>query len=58
MTWSPVASASALFEAAVSKPEGFLIDEPYGRLGREIQIPPPFRHRAAEMMAYLEPIAS
>jgi glyoxalase family protein len=47
----------ALFEATVSKPEGFLIDETYAALGGAIQIPPPFRARTAEIMAYLEPIA-
>ena len=46
----------ALFEATVSKPEGFLIDESYERLGSEIQVPPVFAGRRDEMMRILEPI--
>lgn len=29
----------ALFEATVSKPQGFLVDEPYEKLGTAMQIP-------------------
>jgi glyoxalase family protein len=46
----------ALFEAAVSKPQGFTIDEPYDQLGAQIQIPPPFLARKDELAAYLEPM--
>jgi glyoxalase family protein len=44
----------ALFEATVSKPEGFLIDEPFEKLGSSFQVPPVFMHRKDEMMKYLE----
>jgi glyoxalase family protein len=44
----------ALFEATVSKPEGFLIDEPYEKLGSSMQIPPVFAHRKDELLRYLE----
>ena len=46
----------ALFEATVSKPEGFTIDEPYKNLGNEFQIPPPFLHQADWIKSYLEPL--
>lgn len=46
----------ALFEATVSKPEGFLIDEPYEKLGSSLQIPPPFRDRKDYLLGYLERI--
>mgnify|MGYP002778306485 CR=1 FL=1 len=46
----------ALFEATVSKPQGFLIDEPYEQLGSAMQIPPPFMSRKDELVRYLEPI--
>ena len=48
--------AGALFEACVSKPEGFLIDECYEELGTSLQIPPPFRDREESIAAYLEPL--
>lgn len=48
--------AGALFEATVSKPAGFTIDEAAGELGMSFQVPPPFRHRTEELMAYLEPL--
>jgi glyoxalase family protein len=48
----------ALFEAAVSKAEGFAIDEPVDRLGEEFQIPPVFRHRREELLDYLEKIVA
>ena len=44
----------ALFEATVSKPKGFLIDEPFDKLGSSMQIPPMFLHRKDEMMKVLE----
>lgn len=46
----------ALFEATVSKPEGFMIDEAYEDLGKSIKIPPQMQSRAAEIAAYLEPL--
>ena len=46
----------ALFEAAVSKPEGFLIDEPYEKLGTALQIPPVFMSRKKEILEYLGPL--
>ena len=48
--------AGALFEAAVSKPKGFLVDETYENLGRSLQIPPVFAHRKDELVKYLEPL--
>jgi glyoxalase family protein len=48
--------AGALFEATVSKPQGMMVDEPAEALGKSFQVPPPFRHRTAELMAYLEPL--
>ncbi len=48
--------AGALFEAAVSKPTGFTIDEPSDRLGRSLQIPPPFMHRKDELVRHLGPL--
>ena len=48
--------AGALFEATVSKPGGMTVDEGAGELGTRFQVPPPFRHRTAELMAYLEPL--
>jgi glyoxalase family protein len=48
--------AGALFEATVSKPQGMAVDESLDALGTSFQIPPPFRHRTAELMAYLEPL--
>jgi glyoxalase family protein len=46
--------AGALFEATVSKPEGFLIDERYEELGSRLQIPPVFRDREQNIASYLE----
>ncbi|HLY56872.1 MAG TPA: hydroxyquinol 1,2-dioxygenase [Stellaceae bacterium] len=48
--------AGALFEATVSKAEGFMIDEPYEKLGSSLQIPPVFRDREGSIAAYLEPL--
>lgn len=46
----------ALFEATVSKPEGFLIDEAYEELGSAFQIPPVFADQAEWIKGYLEPL--
>ena len=46
----------ALFEATVSKPQGFLIDETYQELGSGFQVPPVFAHRKDELLNYLEKI--
>lgn len=46
----------ALFEAAVSKQEGFLIDETYENLGKTLQVPPVFASRGAELSTHLEPL--
>jgi len=46
----------ALFEAAVSKPSGFMVDEAYEDLGRSMQVPPVFAHKTDEMLEYLEKI--
>jgi glyoxalase family protein len=46
----------ALFEATVSKPQGFLIDETYDNLGRDFQVPPVFAGQRERIMAYLEPL--
>ncbi|CAI8904998.1 glyoxalase [Pseudomonas sp. IT-P218] len=48
--------SGALFEATVSKPSGFTVDEPYESLGKSIQIPPQLGARAQEIIAYLEPL--
>ncbi len=44
----------ALFEATVSKPKGFLVDEPFEKLGTSLQIPPPFRDKQEYLVGYLE----
>jgi glyoxalase family protein len=46
----------ALFEATVSKPEGFLIDETYEKMGSEFQVPPVFAEQAQWIKEYLEPL--
>ena len=48
--------AGALFEAAVSKPEGFLIDEAYDELGTTFQVPPQFAGQREYLISYLEKI--
>jgi glyoxalase family protein len=48
--------AGALFEATVSKPTGFTVDETFENLGTSIQVPPVFAHRKDEMTKYLEPL--
>lgn len=45
-----------LFEATVSKPTGFTVDEPADQLGRALQIPPPFLHRKGELLTHLGPL--
>jgi glyoxalase family protein len=46
----------ALFEATVSKVEGFTIDETYQNLGKSLQIPPVFIDRKDSIASYLEPL--
>lgn len=46
----------ALFEATVSKPQGFLVDEPYEKLGTTMQIPPFFANRRQELLDKIEPL--
>ena len=46
----------ALFEATVSKPTGFLVDEPYEELGRTFQVPPVFEGQREFLISYLEPL--
>jgi glyoxalase family protein len=45
----------ALFEATVSKPEGFLIDETYENLGSAFQVPPQFGS-VDDVVSQLEPL--
>jgi glyoxalase family protein len=49
--------SGALFEATVSKPNAFLVDETYENMGRQMQIPPVFEHRRDELVRVLEPIS-
>jgi glyoxalase family protein len=46
----------ALFEATVSKPQGFLVDETYNELGKSMQIPPFFASRREELLRKIEPL--
>ncbi len=46
----------ALFEATVSKPKGFLVDETYEELGSRMQIPPFFANRREELLQKIEPL--
>lgn len=48
--------AGALFEAAYSAPNGFLVDEPYESLGATIQMPPWMMDRKEEYLSKLQPI--
>ncbi len=48
--------SGAMFEATVSKPQGFLVDERFEELGKSFQVPPVFAARAKEIMDYLEPL--
>jgi glyoxalase family protein len=47
----------ALFEATVSKPQGFTIDEPYDELGKNFQVPPQFADQREFLISYLEPLS-
>lgn len=49
--------SGAMFEATVSKPEGFLIDEPYETLGSELQIAPQFESQRTSIVQSLEPLS-
>ncbi len=46
----------AMFEASVSKPTGFTIDEAYEDLGKSMQIPPVFEDQRDFLIGYLEPL--
>jgi glyoxalase family protein len=46
--------SGAMFEATVSKPEAFLIDEPYDKMGSQVQIAPQFESQRALIMESLE----
>jgi glyoxalase family protein len=46
----------AMFEATVSKPTGFTVDEPADALGHDFQVPPAFAERRAEILAFLTPL--
>jgi glyoxalase family protein len=46
----------AMFEATVSKPTGFTIDEPMEELGQHFQVPPVFEDRREFLLSYLEPL--
>jgi len=46
----------ALFEATVSKPQGFCVDEPFEKLGQSMQVPPFFANRRDELLSRLEPL--
>jgi glyoxalase family protein len=48
--------SGAMFEATVSKPTGFTIDEPYEELGKNFQVPPVFEDRREFLLGYLEPL--
>ncbi|SDI50609.1 glyoxalase family protein [Paraburkholderia steynii] len=45
-----------MFEATVSKPQGFAIDEPIESLGTSFKVPPVFASRREEIMGFLEPL--
>jgi glyoxalase family protein len=45
--------SGAMFEATVSTPQGFLIDERYEELGTTFQVPPVFADRVQEIMEFL-----
>ncbi|RKP46033.1 VOC family protein [Trinickia fusca] len=46
--------SGVLFEIAVSKAEGFLIDEPYEKLGTTLMIPSQFESRRQDILSTLE----
>lgn len=48
--------SGAMFEATVSKPDGFLVDEPYESMGSQLMIAPQFEHQRQEILSSLEPL--
>ena len=46
--------AGAMFEATVSKPEAFLIDETYEKMGSTVQVAPQFESQRETILASLE----
>lgn len=46
--------SGAMFEATVSKPEAFLIDEPYEKMGQTVQLAPQFESQRAVILESLE----
>jgi glyoxalase family protein len=44
----------ALFEATVSNPKGFAVDEPADQLGHEVMLSPQFESQRAEILSQLE----
>ncbi|AMR76877.1 VOC family protein [Cupriavidus nantongensis] len=46
--------SGAMFEATVSKPQAFLVDEPYESLGSTLQIAPQFESQRATILQSLE----
>ena len=46
----------AMFEATVSKPAGFTVDEAADALGKAFQVPPVFAARRAEILSFLAPL--
>ncbi len=48
--------SGALFEAAVSKPEGFSVDESPDRLGQTVMIAPQFEAQREKILSQLEPL--
>ncbi len=46
--------SGALFEAAVSKEKGFLVDEPYETMGKEVMVAPQFRSQREQILSSLE----
>jgi len=55
-SYFPRTPSGAMFEATVSKPQGFLVDERFEELGKSFQVPPVFADRAKEIMDFLEPL--
>jgi catechol 2,3-dioxygenase-like lactoylglutathione lyase family enzyme len=48
--------SGALFEATVTKEQGFLRDEPKSELGKSVMLSPQFEARRKEILAQMEPI--
>ncbi|AQQ38184.1 VOC family protein [Burkholderia cenocepacia] len=46
--------SGAMFEATVSKPDAFLIDEPYEKMGQTVQLAPQFESQRAVILESLE----